>query len=169
MKTDKKIVTYAQLARTLKNQRRGKKVVLVGGTFDMLHTGHLLFLDFAKRQGDILIVGVGSDRTVKIYKSDVRPIISEMLRMRLLAGLEIVDYIVRMDEDPIEKIGGRKLLALARPDVWVVPFKDHNPRGVKELAKKLGITLVRNPRKAPGQADFKISTTEIIKRVKKLK
>ena len=169
MYTDKKIVSYQALARRLSKIRKGKKVVVATGTFDLFHTGHLLFLDFAKRQGDILVVGVGSDRIIKFYKDKNRPIIPQDLRMRLIAGLQIVDFVVLLDEDPIDKITGRKFFPLLRPDVWVVPYRDHNPKGIEKFAKEIGAKIVRNPRIVPSKADFPLSTSYLIQKIQDLK
>jgi len=169
MQTDSKIVSYKTLEHRLKKERKGKKVVVVTGTFDMLHGGHLIFLDFAKRQGDILVVGFGSDRVVKKYKGASRPIYPETLRSRMLAALEVVDYVVCVDEEPENKISGKKFLRTVKPDAWVVPYRDHNPAGIRALAKELGFTLVRNPRIAPKSIDFAISTSYIIKKIQGLK
>ena len=169
MQTDKKIISYRKLASKLSHIRRGKKVVVATGIFDLFHTGHLMFLDFAKRQGNILVVGVGSDRTVKLYKGDARPVIPEALRMRLIAGLSIVDFVVLLDEDPIDQIGGREFFQIVRPDIWVVPFRDHNPKGVQKFARELKTHLVRNPRITPGRVSFPLSTTYLIDKIRKMK
>jgi cytidyltransferase-like protein len=169
MKTDNKIVSYSVLKQRLAKMRSGKKVVFASGTFDLFHSGHLLFLDFAKRKGDILVVAVGSDRIIKFYKDAERPIIPEDLRMRLIAGLEVTDFVVLLDEDPIEKIAGKKLLPMINPDIWVVPYRDHNPKGLAAYAKELGIQVIRNPRIVPGHASFPLSTTYIIGKIRSLK
>ncbi len=167
MRTDAKILDPKALIRKIGSVREGKRVVIATGTFDIFHAGHLLFLDFAKRQGDILIVGVGSDRIVKMYKGDERPILHQDFRTRLIAGLEVVDYVVVLDEDPIDKITGRKLFSELKPDIWVVPYKDHNPAGVARFAKEIGARLVRNPRIVPGRIEIPLSTTYIISKLKK--
>jgi len=84
------------LAEKLKKE--GKIVVTVNGSFDMLHAGHLHILEEAKKQGDVLIVGLNSDKSVKIYKSKDRPIIPEDQRAALLCALECVDYVTLFDE-----------------------------------------------------------------------
>jgi len=166
METDKKIISYKKLAKIIPQIRKGKKVVAVTGTYDILHGGHLLFLDYAKRQGDILVVGVGTDRVAKIFKGEGRPIFPELLRARFLAALEIIDFVVLVDEDVVDKISGRNFINTLHPDVWVVPYKDHNPEGIKKLAKELGIKLIRNPRIKPNRINFPLSTTYIIDTLK---
>lgn len=93
----------ATLIESLKTQ--GKKVVFTNGCFDILHVGHLRYLEQAKEQGDILVVGVNSDASVKRLKGPTRPINSELDRAEMLAGLKAVDYTVIFTEDtPVEII-----------------------------------------------------------------
>lgn len=80
-------------------KKQGKTVVFTNGCFDILHIGHLTYLNQAKQQGDILIVGVNSDSSVKRLKGESRPINSEIDRATLLNGLKAVDYTVIFDED----------------------------------------------------------------------
>ncbi len=93
----------AALIESLKAQ--GKKVVFTNGCFDILHVGHLRYLEQAREQGDILVVGVNSDASVKRLKGPTRPINSELDRAEMLAGLKAVDYTVIFTEDtPVEII-----------------------------------------------------------------
>ncbi|WP_297404372.1 D-glycero-beta-D-manno-heptose 1-phosphate adenylyltransferase [uncultured Cetobacterium sp.] len=87
----------SKLIEELKKQN--KKVVFTNGCFDILHVGHLTYLNEAKRQGDILIVGVNSDSSVKRLKGENRPINGEVDRAELLCGLKAVDYTVIFPED----------------------------------------------------------------------
>ncbi len=91
-----------------------KVVVFTNGCFDLLHAGHVEYLDFARRQGDVLIVGVNSDNSVRRAKGPGRPLVGENDRMRVLAALECVDYVVTFDED--EPAG---LISELVPDVLV--------------------------------------------------
>lgn len=93
---------------------RGKKVVFTNGCFDILHAGHVRYLEKAKASGDVLVVGVNSDASVKRLKGMNRPIAPEADRCMVLAGLEAVDATVIFDEDTPEKII-EKLL----PDILV--------------------------------------------------
>ncbi|MGL6114802.1 D-glycero-beta-D-manno-heptose 1-phosphate adenylyltransferase [Cetobacterium sp. SF1] len=86
-------------------KKQGKKVVFTNGCFDILHVGHLTYLNEAKRQGDILVVGVNSDSSVKRLKGESRPINNEIDRAEMLCGLKAVDYTVIFEEDtPMELI-----------------------------------------------------------------
>ena len=93
----------AKLINDLKSQ--GKKVVFTNGCFDILHVGHMTYLEEAKEFGDYLFVGVNSDESVKRLKGPTRPINNELDRAELLAGLKSVDYTVVFTEDtPVELI-----------------------------------------------------------------
>jgi D-beta-D-heptose 7-phosphate kinase/D-beta-D-heptose 1-phosphate adenosyltransferase len=92
--------SLAQLAATLR--AKGKKIVTINGSFDLLHGGHIHILNEARRQGDVLIVGLNSDRSVRSYKGPGRPIVPEQRRAEMLLALRMVDYVHVFDEsDPI--------------------------------------------------------------------
>lgn len=95
--------TAAKLIEELKLQ--GKKVVFTNGCFDILHVGHLRYLNEAKKQGDVLIVGVNSDTSVRQLKGEGRPINNEIDRAEMLSGLKAVDFTVIFEElTPIETL-----------------------------------------------------------------
>ncbi len=95
-------------------RRAGKRMVFTNGTFDLLHGGHVSYLEFARRQGDVLIVGLNSDASVRRYKGPARPIQNQRDRARVLAALECVDYVVIFGEDE-----PRNLIGELQPDVLV--------------------------------------------------
>ena len=99
---DKKIITLQELGPIVdKLKTQNKKIVTTNGVFDILHYGHVKYLEEAKKLGDILIVGVNTDRSVKENKGDERPINDEKSRISVLAALESVDYVFLFDEkDP---------------------------------------------------------------------
>jgi D-beta-D-heptose 7-phosphate kinase/D-beta-D-heptose 1-phosphate adenosyltransferase len=100
------------LSQSLK--ARGRVIVTVNGSFDLLHSGHLHIIDEAKRQGDTLIVGLNSDASVRRYKGPDRPIRPQQERAAMLLALRAVDYVHVFDEvDPIA------FLEEVRPDVHV--------------------------------------------------
>lgn len=76
------------------NKLNGKKIVMVGGSFDILHIGHLRFLQNAKKLGDILVVALNSDTHIKTYKPFNRPIICEKKRAEMLEGFKVVDFVI---------------------------------------------------------------------------
>lgn len=95
-------------------KENGKRIVFTNGCFDMLHAGHLASFVQAKAYGDILVVAVNSDESVKRLKGENRPIINESDRIAMLCALECVDYVILMEEDtPI------KMIQELRPDVTV--------------------------------------------------
>lgn len=102
MSINKKIVTLTKLIKIVqKLKKQNKKIVTTNGIFDILHFGHVKYLEVAKKLGDVLIVGVNTDKSVKQNKGDKRPINDEKSRIRVLAALESVDYVFLFDEkDP---------------------------------------------------------------------
>ncbi len=112
---ERKIVSGDELTAALARERRaGRKIAFTNGCFDLLHAGHLQILSFARAQGDLLVVGLNSDRGVRALKGASRPIQSAADRARLLAALEMVDYVVVFDETRAERV-----IRAARPDVLV--------------------------------------------------
>lgn len=100
---ENKIISLENLLPIVeKLKSEGKIIVTNNGSYDIVHLGHILGLFEAKRQGDILIVGVNSDTSVRAYKSPTRPINDEQMRIRLLAALSCTDYVFLFDDlDPI--------------------------------------------------------------------
>ncbi len=107
--------TCDQLIGELARHRSsGKRIVFTNGCFDLIHLGHVKYFQFVRKQGDLLVVGVNTDASVRRLKGDKRPIISETDRLGVLEELESIDYLVRFDEDtPLE------LIQRIRPDVLV--------------------------------------------------
>lgn len=95
-------------------RRSGKKIVFTNGCFDILHVGHVRYLTAAKSFGDILIVGLNTDSSVKLLKGETRPINNEKDRAEILLGLKAVDYVVLFGERTAEN-----LVAEIRPEVYV--------------------------------------------------
>jgi rfaE bifunctional protein nucleotidyltransferase chain/domain len=92
----------------------GRVVSFTNGCFDILHPGHVTYLNFAREQGDVLVLGMNSDASVKRNKGDDRPIVCEEDRAKVIAALECIDYVVLFDEDE-----PRELIAELLPDVLV--------------------------------------------------
>ena len=92
----------------------GKKMVFTNGCFDLMHAGHATYLEFARAQGDVLVVGLNTDASVRRYKGERRPIVDERNRARMMAALECVDYVTWFDEDE-----PKELVAELQPDVLV--------------------------------------------------
>lgn len=110
-----KVVTLAALLAALESRRAaGERVAFTNGTFDLVHVGHLRSLEQARAHGDVLVVGVNSDASVRSYKEPGRPIVPEADRAELIAGLACVDFVVTFDEPTAER-----LISEIRPDVYV--------------------------------------------------
>lgn len=113
---EKKIINnQARLKERVKVLKsRGKRIVFTNGCFDLLHYGHARYLEDARKKGDILIVALNSDASVRRIKGNKRPIVPLPERMRLIAALESVDYVATFNQDtPLE------LIKLIKPDVLV--------------------------------------------------
>jgi len=101
--------------------QQGKKIVFTNGCFDIVHAGHVLYLESAKNLGDVLIVGVNSDASVQRLKGDSRPIIPQEERTVVLGDMESVDYVVIFEEDtPYELIKQIKPNILVKGGDWAV-------------------------------------------------
>jgi rfaE bifunctional protein nucleotidyltransferase chain/domain len=108
-------LSYTRLARILQTKReQGQKVVFTNGCFDILHAGHVSYLAEAAALGDILVVGLNSDASVKRLKGQSRPVNKQQDRAKVLLALRAVDYVVIFEEDtPLE------LIKAIQPDVLV--------------------------------------------------
>ncbi len=108
------VVSYDQISKVINLVREDKKVVFTNGCFDILHIGHVRYLQEARQHGDMLVVGVNSDASVKRLKGDERPVQNQEDRAAILAALEPVDYAVIFEEEtPLD------LIQIVRPDVLV--------------------------------------------------
>ncbi|RMH02737.1 MAG: D-glycero-beta-D-manno-heptose 1-phosphate adenylyltransferase [Aquificota bacterium] len=108
------ILSLEELLKVLEREREGKKVVFTNGCFDIVHAGHASYLRKAKELGDILVVGINSDSSIRRIKGNKRPIIDQDMRAYLVDSLKPVDYVVIFDEDtPLN------LIKAIRPDVLV--------------------------------------------------
>src|SRR3989475_1071272 len=133
-----KIVARDVLRQKLaEHKRRGQRIVLANGCFDTLHVGHVRYLDGARREGDVLVVGVNADTSVCNLKGPGRPILGENARAHLVAALRCVDYVVLFGEPNVEA-----LLEEMRPDVHA-KGTDYTIETVPEraVAQRLGIRV----------------------------
>ncbi len=147
-----KIVNLNQLIRIRKRARRDhRKVVFTNGCFDILHRGHIEYLKRAKSVGELLIVGLNSDSSVKKIKGSKRPIMPQEDRAEILASLGMVDYVCIFDEETPQKI----ICALI-PDV-LVKGGDYEKKNIvgKEVVESHGgeVFTVREVR---GKSSIKI-------------
>ncbi|OLE50722.1 MAG: hypothetical protein AUG51_26590 [Acidobacteria bacterium 13_1_20CM_3_53_8] len=110
-----KILSAENLRRERERFRaEGKRLVFTNGCFDILHVGHVRYLQAARELGDLLLVAINSDRTVRELKGEGRPVMNEAERAEILAALSAVDYVTVFDD-----VSPRKLIAELLPDVLV--------------------------------------------------
>ena len=112
MKKSKKLLSLRALVRRLEKERRRKKVVFTNGCFDILHVGHTRALRQARALGDILVVGLNTDLSVRKIKGQGRPVVHETERAEMLAALAPVDYVVFFPDPTPERV-----IRALRPDV----------------------------------------------------
>ncbi|MCX8030109.1 MAG: D-glycero-beta-D-manno-heptose 1-phosphate adenylyltransferase [Thermodesulfovibrionales bacterium] len=150
-----KVLAIPDLLRQIEKEKKlKKKIVFTNGCFDLLHVGHIRYLKEAKKLGDILIVGLNSDRSVSLLKKG-RPIIPEDQRAEVLSAIEVVNYIVIFDEEtPYELIKKIKPHILVKGGDW-------------EVKDIVGADLVDKVYSLPYHAGC--STTNIINRILNLK
>lgn len=112
---DTKIKNITQLKKIIDRLKsQGKTIVFTNGCFDLLHYGHVKYLQEAKQKGDILVVAINSDASVRKIKGKKRPLVHEKDRLRIIAALESVDYVVLFKENtPL------KIIKSLRPDILV--------------------------------------------------
>lgn len=160
MPTINKIIEGKQLENTLKYWKEsGNKVVFTNGCFDILHLGHVDYLEKAKAMGDKLIVGVNTDDSIRRIKGEERPIINENARAKILASMEFIDAVVLFNEDtPFN------LIARVMPDILVkgADYKIGNIIG-EDVVKENGGTV------ATIELIEGYSSSAIINKIKKLK
>lgn len=133
-----KIVPRAMLQSTLaEHRRRRERIVFANGCFDTLHVGHIRYLEGARREGDILVVGVNDDSSVRNLKGHGRPVLDQQARAHLVAAIRCVDYVVLFSEATVEA-----LLEELRPDVHA-KGTDYTAETVPEraTAARLGIRV----------------------------
>lgn len=152
-----KIVSLNELSEKIEQlKKEGKRIVATGGCFDLVHAGHVEYLEKAKEFGDVLVVFLNSDESVRMIKGAGRPIVSEENRAIVIAGFEAVDYVCIFSEfDPC------KVIAAVKPDVWV-KGADYKGKAIPEQA------VIDFYGGRIEYADFKVgcSSTGIIEKIK---
>jgi rfaE bifunctional protein nucleotidyltransferase chain/domain len=136
------IVTRNEIGRVAEALRRaGHRVVFTNGVFDLLHPGHVRYLQQAKELGDALIVGINSDRSVRLNKGEGRPIHAEAERAEILGALQVVDVVVVFDDETPHEV-----IAAVQPDV-LVKGADWPEDGIvgRALVEARGGVVVRVP------------------------
>jgi len=154
MRKKKSFKEIVKIVKELK--RENKKIVFTNGCFDIIHSGHIKLLKKAKQLGDVVIVGINKDSSVKKIKGKNRPIFSENQRIEIISAIEFVDYVV-----PFGQTTPEKLIKIIKPDILIKggDYKKEDVVG-KDIVEKYGgkvyiFPLIGN-----------ISTTNIIKKIK---
>ncbi|MEO0337464.1 MAG: D-glycero-beta-D-manno-heptose 1-phosphate adenylyltransferase [Pseudomonadota bacterium] len=149
------VLSRSELKIRLEDLKKSKKIVFTNGCFDLLHVGHVRYLQDAKALGDFLVVAVNSDASVKRLKGDSRPLQQDLDRAEILAALRSVDYVTIFEEDtprdliesltpnvlvkggdwPVEKIEGSQHVLSAGGEVRSLPF--HDGRSTTKIIEKM--------------------------------
>ncbi len=151
-----KIKILNELEETLnKHRENNERIVFTNGCFDILHIGHIEYLKFSRQQGDILVIGLNTDRSVREQKGDKRPFVSEEERARLISALEDVSYVVLFDE-----LTPENLIRRIKPDV-LVKGEDWKEKGVvgRGFVESYGGKVILAP------FVKNVSTTDIVTRI----
>jgi rfaE bifunctional protein nucleotidyltransferase chain/domain len=151
------VLTLEQtIVRFGREKRNGKQLVFTNGCFDLLHPGHIHSLETARALGDVLIVGINSDRSVSMLKGQGRPVIPEQERAEILASMECVDAVVIFDA-----LTPQRVVALLLPDVLVKggDWPENEIVGREEVQAAGGKVVLVDV--VPGY-----STTEILKKIR---
>lgn len=138
MDTREKILSRAGLHGVLdEHGRDGRKIIFANGVFDLLHVGHVRYLQAARAEGDVLVVAINSDSSTRKLKGEGRPILTERARAALVAALGGVDYVIVFDEPDVTA-----LLREFRPDVHA-KGTDYTPETVPErsVSAEMGIRV----------------------------
>ena len=138
-----------------KHRENGERIVFTNGCFDILHIGHIEYLKFSRQQGDLLVIGLNTDRSVREQKGDKRPFVSEDERARLISALEDVSYVILFDE-----LTPEKLIRRIKPDI-LVKGEDWKEKGVvgREFVESYGGKVILAP------LVDNVSTTDIVTRI----
>jgi len=152
----KKLYKLSQLAKIIQEHKKGgQKIVLANGCFDLIHVGHIRYLKESKKKGDVLVLALNSDSSIRKLKGEGRPILNQIERVEITSSFYFVDYITFFDEPNVEKV----LLAM-KPDIHA-KGSDYTKETVpeKETVKGYGGAIA-----ITGGPKIK-STSELIKEI----
>lgn len=154
-----KIKTLEEIAKICAKLRAdGKIIVTTNGSFDIIHYGHVFHLQKSKEQGDVLVLGLNSDISIKAYKSKDRPIIPQEHRAGVLAALEYVDFIVIYDETT-----PHRFIRAVKPHIHANDAKYGKDCVEADVIEEVGAKLYMVEEHVEG-----LSTTNIIAKIKKV-
>jgi rfaE bifunctional protein nucleotidyltransferase chain/domain len=138
-----KILKIEDLESISSNLKRSQKIIVTtNGSYDIMHSGHVRGLALSKSYGDVLIVGINSDESIRTYKGPQRPIVSEKERVYMLSSLMFVDYICLFDEVEI----GSRLISLVKPHIHTTGAEWGEKCPEIEAIRKYGVKLKLIPK-----------------------
>ena len=153
-----RIVKRDELITIVETERqKGRKIVLANGCFDVLHVGHVRYLEAAKALGDLLIVGVNSDEQARRLKGEGRPLLPQDQRAEIISSIEAVDLVTIFSEPTVEQL----LLAL-KPDVPLAVISANHQVEVVTRARQVGAAFLPKPLTQKALDDF---VTDAVKRL----
>ena len=163
------VVLKIEELSSLRQKYKEKKIVLCTGGFDLTHAGHILFFEDCKKHGDILVVGVARDVSLRKRKGDNRPILNEYIRLKTVDSLKPVDYVFMNADKSVADLLYTIKFAFEKlhPDVYVINDDAFNIPEREKLSKEYGVKLIILPRWFPPEFDG-ISTSKIIEKIKQL-
>lgn len=133
-----KVISITKIKTLISALKKGnRRIVLAGGCFDILHIGHVTFLQKAKASGDTLILLLESDAAIKLLKGEKRPINNQNNRAIVLSAIEFVDFIIPLSK-PFTGPDYQKLVSDLKPDIIAVTAGDPNIAQKKQQAKEVG-------------------------------
>lgn len=163
------IVTVNELEKIRKEYLK-KSIVILKGSFDLLHTGHIYMMEEAKKNGDVLVAIVKPDLAIKVKGND-RPIISETDRVEMVDSIKCVDYTILANQfiDGLENKDIKELQTIRyceivnklKPDILVTPKNHKNPEQLDKLYKELNVKIIEIERD-----ETKLSTTKIVNKIR---
>lgn len=162
-KTGRKFTDHQELKKIVESLRNlGSKIVLTQGSYDLVHIGHARYLEAAKKQGDVLIVGIDNDEKIRARKGPDRPVVPEDERMEMVLHLRPVDFVfLKKPEHP-----KWHLIKEILPDVLIAVEETYTPEEIKELEQYCGTVYVME-RQATTSTSAKIRLLQL-KTAKKL-
>ena len=165
---NKLITDYDALERVVRGfQAVNRKVVLTIGSWDLLHIGHVRYLLKARGEGDVLVVGVDTDRAIKLYKGPLRPVVPQDERCEMLGYQGCVDFVTLIDD--VDKRGEwqYELVKKLKPDVFVA-VEDSYPKEQFDEIQKYAKRIVVLPRQAENTSTTKMVQIAVKKHLEKM-
>ena len=161
------IISINKLA-LIRKKHKNQKIVYCDGVFDLTHAGHVLFFEDCKKYGDILVVMVGNDFNLRLYKGGERPILNEHVRLKMVDSIKTVDYALLDINAPHKDFLALKsdiIFKTLKPDFYIINNDAYDMPRRHKLVKGFDTKLVILERACPPEFE-EISTTRIINKIK---